>query len=452
MRPYLLLLAVGFVCGSPMYGYDLAGFQACIAWDGGTNGYSSVCTLNSGVWPVLSTLHIGRGGLTLLGTTNNAADVILQRTSALGYNPILTIDGTALTVTINWLTFDGNRQAVAVCDIDRSVADVELFNAGLATVQNVNFISAPWRALHLGGSLGSSTQASSVSLSNFGQGFNSQGITRSAPKTATRWFGIIFQGYGTGVWHNNIAYVGLAAVHPFSGDRQYIVGNQFQKNRYEQPDGISGGQIWIADQATNLSVADNLINGDFWTTTGKNTGNTDILCTPNTGLYTLGIEGSGDGHRYYNNAIIQNTGWGILLRPWSSTSTLNSNVISGYDPFCTGSCVFVPKYIENNAGCWSLYGCYGSGWPTSMGVAGVNVNNTVAGPGSGIGSVANLTLDHVRSRNNGRYGVSLYNVTGTPGFIDSVNGSNYACITGNPTNLTSSGSSSGYNSYTNLCP
>ncbi len=198
-----------------------------------------------------------------------------------------------------------------------------------------------------------------------------------------------------------------------------------------------------------------MINGAYWTTTGKNTGNTDILCTPNTGLYPLGIEGSGTGHRFYNNRIIQNTAWGILLRPWDSTRPLQDNIISGYDPFCTGACTYVPQYVENNAGCWITASCYsGGGWPASMGVAGININNTGASPSGGTGSVNNITLDHIRSRNNSRYGVSLYNVFGTPGFTDSSGGgAANACIAGNAsTNLTTSGSASVYNSYINVCP
>jgi hypothetical protein len=266
-------------------------------------------------------------------------------------------------------------------------------------------------------------------------------------------FGILIQGNYTGVWSNNIAYVGLAAIG-VGGNYQYIVDNILQSNRYEQPDGISGGQIWIPYGWSYLSVADNVINGNYWTTTGHNTTNTDILCNPVSGLYPFGIEGSGIGQRYYNNSIIQNYGYGILLRPWDLNNPLSSNIISGYDPFCTGSCTFVPHYVQNNGACWSLYGCYSGGaWPAAMRMAGINVNTTPASGSGGVGTVSNLTLDHVRSTSNNRYGVSLDSVTGTPGFIDSVNGSNYACIQSNgSTNLVSTNSSSPYNAYTNLCP
>jgi hypothetical protein len=251
----------------------------------------------------------------------------------------------------------------------------------------------------------------------------------------------------------------MSAVQLYQGTGQYVVGNVIQNSMYEHPDGVSGGQIYIGGPgaSTYASIANNYINGNYWDTTGKNTGNTDILCNPGTGLFTFGIEASGTGHRYYNNTVIQNMGWGIFLRPWdtSAAETLSSNIVSGYDPFCTGGCTFVPHYVENNGGCWTLYNCYAGGfWPAQYGMAGINADNYVAGGGSGTGTISNLTLDHVRSRNNARFGVFIYGATGGPGFTDSANSSiNYACITGNgAANLSSTNSASGYNSYTNLCP
>lgn len=144
----------------------------------------------------------------------------------------------------------------------------------------------------------------------------------------------------------------------------------------------------------------------------------------------------------------------MLLRPYSSTSSLSDITVSGYDPFCTGSCTFVPHYITQNNYCWTIESCYstGSGWPAAYGVAGININNYVAGPGSGTGTVSNITLDHVRSANNFNDGVRIYNAGGSPGFTDSVYGSPYACITGNSVaDLVTSGSASGYNSYINSC-
>ena len=436
---------------------SLSNFTICIGANGGS--YGSTCQLDPGISPVTSTLTIARNGLLIEGTVGSAWDAILQRSTTLGQAPIMTINS-GLTVTIKYLTFDGNRQNISLCSTsDLAVADLDLWNAGLATIQYVDFIDAPWRTLQFGGSLANSSQASTVSYSNFGQGFNAHGISRTAPETAGRWTGVIIQGLYSGVWSNNFAYDGLAAIQVYTGTDQYIVGNTVNEARYEQPDGVSGGVIYIGSGPSGgapsyTTIADNVLNGNYWTTTGHNTSNTDILCNPATGLYSLGIEASGNGHRYYNNSIIQHMAWGILLRPWDSSSTLNSNIISGWDPFCTGSCQFVPQYVENNGGCWTLYSCYNTPtWPAALRMAGINVNTQPASGSGGTGTVSNLTLDHVRSVTNSRYGVSLDSVTGTPGFIDSVNGGNKACIQNNgSSNLVATNDATPYQSFTLLCP
>lgn len=167
-----------------------------------------------------------------------------------------------------------------------------------------------------------------------------------------------------------------------------------------------------------------------------------------------GIEAFGVGHRFFNNQIQNNLGWGILLRARldsGAAASLDSTIVSGYDPFCAAGyplgCTFVPHYITNNAGCWT-YGCYGSGWPADMAVAGLTID------GTGGSSSNNITLDHVRVTNSGRYGLSLTNLTGGPGFTDSQNsGYNYACVTGNSGgDLHTSNVASDYTFYTNLCP
>ncbi len=442
---------------SVVEGSDLAGFTQCI----GASGAGPTCILDAKVWQVNSTLLIGRSNIVIEGTVGNPSDAVLQRSPSLGQNDIMSIaPGLAnAVVTVKYLTFDGNRQAVDLCSTSNlSIADLDLWNAGLATVQNVDFIDAPWTSLNLGGSLGSSTQASTVSYSSFGQGFSAQGISRTAQQSASRWEGVKVQGPYTGVWSNNIAYTGLVAVELWKGSYQYVVDNVVNVGKYEEPDGVPGGVIYIpgTNPVSYASIADNVLNGNYWDTTNAQDTNPSApnytLCLPSPRLWSFGIETSGNGHRYFNNSVIQNLGFGILLRPWDSNSSLNDNVISGWDPFCTGSCQFVPHYVENNGGCWTLYGCYGSGWPSAYRMSGISVITQGAG-GSGTGTVSNLTLDHVRSVVNSRYGVSLDGVTGGPGFIDSVNGYDYACIENNgSTNLVSTNSATPYNSYTNSCP
>lgn len=389
-----------------------------------------------------------------------------------------------LTVTIHWLTLDGNRQAVGQClgggpnPGEQAVADLDVASAAVATVQWMNFIGAPWRGLQLGGTQGDSGQPSTLSYSNFGQGFNvpARGYSRTAPETATRWTSVWMFGDQTGVWHTNIAYSGTGAVGVWNGYRSVIAGNILNFNRYEMSDGISGGQVYIPDNSPAPSggycsaifgttdpcyalVADNSINGNYWSTTKYVPGTTDILCSPGAShQYPLGIEGSGNGHGYYNNSVIQNYGHGILLRPWSPTNPLNNNIISGYDPYCTGSCVQQNNYVSNDAACWTDNAengyCFRSPFSPAMEASNVNVNSTVAGPGGGTGSASNLTLDHLRESDGFSWGVALYDITGTPGFTDSKNGGNYACITGNPLgkDLDAQSDASGYTSFTLLCP
>ena len=430
----------------------LSEFTDCIGADGAIHGYGDTCWLginaasgSNGVWDVSNTLAIGRS-VEIIGTAGDSTDVILRRTTSLGSMPIMFGNG-GITVTIHWLTFDGNRQNTTPCATSNPTGvDLNLSSVGNVTVQDVSFIDAPWDSLYLGGN------ASTVSYSNFGQGFvrPDRGYSRTGPQTAARWNSVFLLSDNSGAWVNNIANSGVTAVTVYSGTTEYVVGNIVLRNRYEQPDGVSGGQIYVIyGGPTYASIANNLINGDYWHTTGKDPSNTDILCYPGgSGLYPFGVEGFGIGHHYFNNSIIQNLGYGMLLRA-SDTSggTLDSNTISGYDPFCTEGCTYVPHYIDSNAGCWEINQCFGVGYPASMGVAGLNINN------SG-GTASNITLDHVRVSNSGRFGVSIYNVSGGPGFTDSQNGGfNYACIYNNTGgDLITSGSAAGYMSFTNSCP
>lgn len=459
MKPTATLLVLVWTGMPAMRALDLADFGKCI----GASGTASTCQLDPNpsppfVWVVDTTLTIARSNLLIEGTVGDPSDVILQRSPTLGAMPIMNINAN-LIATVTYLTFDGNRQNVNLCSPSNSaIGDLDLWDAGIATVQYVDFIDAPWKALQLGGSLGNTSRASTVSYSNFGQGFSAHGITRTAQQSASRWEGVILQGPYAGVWSNNIAYTGLEAVQIYSGTDRYVVDNVVNVGKYEQPDGVSGGVIYIAgNNVFYASIANNVLNGNYWSTSNAQDTNPSganyTLCLPHPGLWTFGIETSGNGHRYYNNSIIQNLGYGIILRPWNSSSTLNNNIISGWDPFCTGSCTFVPHYVQNNGGCWTLYSCYGSGWPSAYRMAGISVSTQTASGGPGTGTVSNLTLDHVRSVSNSRHGVSFDSVTGTPGFIDSVNGYNYACIENNGSvNLVSTNSSSPYNAYTNLCP
>jgi hypothetical protein len=230
---------------------------------------------------------------------------------------------------------------------------------------------------------------------------------------------------------------------------------------------VPGGQLYIQGGVTYTTVADNVINGNYWITSNAQQSNPNqpyyTLCAPGTnsafpyGSYPYGIEASATGDRYFNNSIIQNLGFGILLRPWNPGNTLDSVEISGYDPFCPQYCTYSPQYIENNTGCSVVANCFTTPtWPVSMGVAGINVNTTAANS-NGTGYVTNLTLNHVRSVSNNAFGISLDHVSGI-GYEDTnyspPTAYPYACIENNGTNVNArtSGNSLTNPNYTNYCP
>jgi hypothetical protein len=464
----LALFCTPIVCKGAL---TLSDFRDCISWDPAKYGpyqalYGDLCQLgpnpdpgSNGVWDVTSQLEIGRDNVRITGTPSDSADVILRRTAAVGAADMMYALGGITVQEISWLTFDGNRNSSQCSDTELAIADLnlDLTGFGLATVHHVTFIRSRWNALFLRGTFSDPSQgiASTVSYSNFGlrNGFvkPTRGYNLTGPQTAIHWDAVRISDDGTGVWYNHIAYTGHDAINALSGSLQYVIGNDLFSNRYEQPDGVSGGQLFI-EGPTYVSVANNMIDGNNWTTTGHNTSNTDIYCTPASGLYTLGIEAIGTGNRYYNNQIQNNTAWGMLLH--GSPGALDYTVVSGYDPFCEAGypagCVFVPHYITNNASCWSQYGCYGPPYPSDMEVSGLTINMREY-PGS---PGANITLDHVRVTNNGRHGVSLNNLVGTPGFTDSKNSGNpYACIQNNAgQNLRAVNVGPAYTSYINLCP
>jgi hypothetical protein len=449
---------------------NLTDFITCVS----SSGSGSTCQLASGVWDVTATIEIQRG-VEIVGTVNDASDVVLRRTSTLGANDLMAWDGAydPAAIVVHWLTFDGNRPNTTACYSGGGApfAELDLSIVGLATVQNVNFIRGMSDDLRLGASLQnySTGTASSVSYSQFGQGLvnSGNGYSLNGPQTAAAWNGaILFDDY-TGAWYNNIAYSGTAAIAVWNGTITYVINNTLYSNRYEEPDGISGGQLYVNDDATYASAANNQIDGASWNPSNAQQSNPSsanyTLCSPGYahtgGLvddHSFGIEAFGLGHRYYNNQVQNNRGYGMLLRD-SSTGThhsMDNTIVSGYDPFCAVNlppgCTFTPHYLYNNAQCGT--GCYNSthgGFPASMNVANLVIN------GDNATSANNITLDHIRSENSTLWGANLSNLTGSPGFTDSQNGgTNYACMSSNlGGDLTTNGTiASGYMSFTYSCP
>ena len=110
------------VFASPVFPSNLSGFRTCIS----NSGTGRTCQLDSGIWDVDATLVIERNGILLQGTSGDASDVILRRSSTLGANDIMYLNS-GLTTTIQYLTFDGNRQTISLCaSTDPGVADLNL--------------------------------------------------------------------------------------------------------------------------------------------------------------------------------------------------------------------------------------------------------------------------------------------------------------------------------------
>jgi len=330
------------------------------------------------------------------------------------------------------LTFDGNRYGSGLglnclpIDYPNPLQDVDFRGApNSVSLQYDDFINAPDQELLLAGT------DSTVVWSNFSQGFGSE----SAAQTATRRTAVWLYGNSTGAYFNNIAFAGNAGVHlDASGTQQYIYGNLLQQNRYEMPDGIEGGQIYIDESATYASVAGNVINGNYWYTepggTIPGTGcpvpsSEDSLQTPG------GTETYGYGHRFYNNEIEQHTGWGM---GFSGSAPTGSITISSTNPWDSSD---APRYIEDNL------------------AGGIMFLGQSGGPDYGAQpyGTTDVTLDDVLVQNNGASGwganggIWLDTVTG-PGFTCSMcsggSPASAACMSGNYTSdiINDSGSSS----------
>jgi hypothetical protein len=459
-------LAVLSIFARPAMGaaLNLTDFRACVDSSGGS--YGSTCQLASGVWDVDSTINVTRS-VNIVGTVNDASDVVLRRTSTLGNNAIM-FGGTdptfgAISVTVEWLTFDGNRPNTVLCydQANGGVIELSMSLVGVATVQNVNFVRAKMDSLWLGGSLQGSGYASTVTYSNFGQGLinSNNGYSLNGPQSAARYNDAVLYTDETGAWYNHIAYSGSAAINVWQGYLMYVIANDIFSSRYELG-GVSGGLVYINDQATYASVANNLIDGNNWDASTAQQSNPSganyTLCAPNNvnDNHNTGIEAFGLGHHYYNNQIQYNLGYGMLLRDTAGSThhSMDNTFVSGYDPFCAANyppgCTYVAHYLYHNATCGT--NCYsaGLGFPASMYVANLVIN------GENATSANNITLDHIRSEYSGRYGVNLHSLTGTPGFTDSQNGgTNYACMSNNTGgDLTTGSVDSGYASFTNSCP
>jgi hypothetical protein len=453
-----------------------AALQDCIGPNGANMGYGMICQLAPGTYQApfpdsygnaQSNFVIGRSGympsgssspvwLTVTGySIGGPADTVLQRFSEniptdTYTNVIMTapLSGSVGYVAINNLTFDGNRYGFGINGAGIScwnnpqglgyqappgyqgnqLAYIDLFleYGGPFQVESVDFINAPGTALLLGGT-GNANLASSVSYSNFGQGGTGIGPGGGAaqgldgPQTATRFTAIYLEGSYTAALYNRISYAGSGITFDRDGNNvgtnQTAYGNTLTQNRYELPDGISGGQFAVYQFVTNAFVAANVMDGAGWPTadlwdnpdpiTGLPTKQLATGCTmvSQTPLQVDGIEASGVGHGFFNNEITHYTGGGMAISDGDTVATKDVT-ISSNNPSDPND---APRFIEYNASDGIVL--FGPPHPAPADTAGV-------------------TLDAVFVQNNAGFGVSSYFVENDDPnkYIGFINGS---CISGN---------------------
>lgn len=423
---------------------DLTDFQSCLAsgWNQThTVNYGDICQLGAGVFQVpcsagtagcgaesiAGPLKAARSGtrnspVWILGTaTGGTGDTVLRRSSKALKN-IMTVGAGINYVDIDNLTFDGNRyggcESIAACGAggglglncllattDDFHADLNAGNGGVVTIQNVNFINAPWIALILAG------PGSTLSYANLGFGSASE----TAAQTATRATGVFLMGAGSGVYYSNIYYAGGAAINLYRGSNQTVYGNTINQDQYELsyagcqygacPPG--GGQLFIDPATTNATVAANVIDGNGWQTPADPAPING--CRVAGKQSSLGVEAYGNGHRFFNNAILRNMSSGMAL---GGSNPTNDITISGINPWDAND---TPRYIEQNG--WGGIRFLG---PKTCGKACPYTSSGVI-------------LSHLRVKDNHTFGVDLDGVSG-PGFWEGAGWAghpNDACMYGN---------------------
>ncbi|MBZ5728805.1 MAG: hypothetical protein LAP87_27975 [Acidobacteriia bacterium] len=337
-------------------------------------------------------------------------------------------DSTITNVTIQNLTFDGNRygfgqnglgiscQRAQLLQIDLFLTPDFYLPGGSFTVKWVNFINSPDTALFMAGDGdGKTTAGSTVAMSNFGMGgwgIGAYGGTtehnESPQESATRFTAVYIKGSYGGAYYNNIFNAGTAGI-TLEGSHQYAYGNLLGANRYEISDGVGGGQLTLYPDSSYASVVGNVINGNCWPSSLS-----QYLSTRATGCPAVpdqygrwiwqkpnGVDANGIGHVFYNNEIEQHMSGGMEVNLASAAQITISSINLWYPQDTL-------RYIEAN------------------GYNGINLEGPPAYP-----ALQGVRLDSVFVRNNAGAGVRLVGVLDSdfpPGYLGFING---YCMTGN---------------------
>jgi hypothetical protein len=267
----------------------------------GASGRDPVCKLDAGIYPVSETISLGRSNMTIEGTVlGSLFETTLQR--APGFEGALISDvnaiGTSLkSITIRYLTFDGNRDA-NLSPYYAYNPDVSIFVVQKLLVENCTFINSP-----------------NIGLALYGAGTGDVIVTQC-------YFGnpVVF-----GMWSD--ATVDTTNVTYLDCPKIQFVNNVILKNSVFENAGESG----LLAEVTNLQILGNVFTNNHSNTIpfGDSGGQIDLtVCAKNAlisknifqngsvspnGTVADGIELHGTYISLIDNTVKENSGDGINM-------------------------------------------------------------------------------------------------------------------------------------------
>jgi hypothetical protein len=238
---------------------DLNSIQNCLSGilPGNVSNGMTYCILAQGVpYPTDVPLTFTKSNYILTGSSNSPWATTIQRHNE-QINNVVNASAGVTNVGIQNLTIDGNRFAFHFdqptywgCALNNGDAyanwDVDFGNASYAFLQNVEVINSPGSAVRI--YTGSVLNSTVFSARTTGIQGGTNGVLN----------GSLNDGYVV-VANSNLNFNGTAGVTMSGwGD---ITGNQFLGNRYEQPDGVPGGQLTVWNSASKVEIDGNYLNG-----------------------------------------------------------------------------------------------------------------------------------------------------------------------------------------------
>jgi hypothetical protein len=165
-------------------------------------------------------------------------------------------------VTMSNLTIDGARASVGglscfTQNLGWTYTDVLFGPLATGYITNIAVNNSPATGIWLSG--GPTSQPSWIQLSTISHA-RATGLYMNGPVKAVS---------------NNFYYNGTAAINVKDSQGQ-VYWNNLSTNRYENPDGSGGGQLFFDQNSSYITVAENYIDGGNWSTTP---GQFIYLCT-----------------------------------------------------------------------------------------------------------------------------------------------------------------------------